>query len=238
MQYRFTIIVPVYNEEDNLFRVEKELLHYTTIANVPTKILFVNDGSKDKSQEYIESICKRNLAFNYISFETNRGLSAAIKAGIDHVDTELVGYIDSDLQTAPEDFNLLLDYIEDYDLVTGVRSNRKDSFVKNMSSRIANGIRRTFTNDGMDDTGCPLKVIKTDYAKRIPMFKGLHRFLPAMILLQQGKIIQIPIQHFPRIAGMAHFGLWNRLIGPLMDCFAYLWMKKKYINYTVSKKSE
>ncbi len=236
MNYQLTIIVPVYNEQDNLLRVEKELLNYTKIAKKPTKILFINDGSKDKSQELIEEICKRNEAFSFVSFKENRGLSAAIKAGFDNVDTELVGYIDADLQTAPEDFNLLLDEIDDYDLVTGVRADRKDSFVKNMSSKIANGIRRSFTHDGMDDTGCPLKVIKSDYAKRIPMFKGLHRFLPAMILLQNGKIKQIPVRHFPRVAGEAKFGLWNRLLGPLMDCFAYLWMKKKYINYEVAKK--
>jgi glycosyltransferase involved in cell wall biosynthesis len=238
MNYQFTIIVPVYNEEANLERVEKELLAYTKIASLPTKILFVNDGSKDESQLLIEAICSRNSNFKFISFKENRGLSAAIKAGFDFADTELVGYIDSDLQTAPEDFNLLLEHIGEYDLVTGVRANRKDSFVKNMSSLIANGIRRAFTHDGMDDTGCPLKVIKTEYAKRIPMFKGLHRFLPAMILLQNGKVIQIPVQHFPRLAGTAKFGLWNRLFGPLMDCFAYLWMKKKYINYTVAKQSE
>ncbi len=236
MSYLFTIIVPVYNEEDNLLRVEGELLKYTKTAAKKTKILFVNDGSKDKSQELIEDICKRNPEFTFISFKGNRGLSAAIKAGFDAVDTELVGYIDSDLQTTPEDFNLLLAEIGEYDLVTGVRANRKDSFVKNMSSKIANRIRRSFTKDGMDDTGCPLKVIKSDYAKKIPMFKGLHRFLPAMILLQDGKIKQIPVQHFPRIAGEAKYGLWNRLLGPLMDCFAYLWMKKKYINYEVAKK--
>ena len=236
MPYQFTIIVPVYNEQDNLLRVEKELQNYIKIAKKSTKVLFVNDGSKDNSQEIIEEICKRNDAFSFICFEKNRGLSAAIKAGFDNVDTELVGYIDSDLQTAPEDFNLLLEDIGEYDLVTGVRSDRKDSFVKNMSSKIANGIRRSFTHDGMDDTGCPLKVIKSDYAKRIPMFKGLHRFLPAMILLQNGKIKQIPVRHFPRVAGEAKFGLWNRLLGPLMDCFAYLWMKKKYINYEVAKK--
>ena len=230
--------MPVYNEEDNLERVEKELLKYTTIASVPTKVLFVNDGSTDKSLDLIEAICKRQIGFEFISFENNKGLSAAIKAGFDYTTTELVGYIDSDLQTAPEDFNLLLKYIDVYDLVTGVRVSRKDSFVKNWSSKIANGIRRTFTHDGMDDTGCPLKVIKTDYAKRIPMFKGLHRFLPAMVMLQKGKVIQIPVQHFPRVAGTAKFGLWNRLLGPLVDCFAYLWMKKKYINYTVNKKSE
>lgn len=234
--YEFTIIVPVYNEEDNLERVEKELLAYTKIASKKTAILFVNDGSKDNSQSLIEAICARNEAFHYISFKENRGLSAAIKAGFDNVESPLVGYIDSDLQTAPEDFNLLLQHIGEYDLVTGVRANRKDSFVKNMSSKIANGIRRAFTHDGMDDTGCPLKVIKTEYAKRIPMFKGLHRFLPAMILLQNGKILQVPVQHFPRIAGTAKFGLWNRLLGPLMDCFAYLWMKKKYINYEVKDK--
>ncbi|MCK0180135.1 glycosyltransferase family 2 protein [Flavobacteriaceae bacterium S0862] len=236
MDYQFTIVVPVYNEEDNLERVESELLKYSKKASVLTCILFVNDGSKDRSQELIEAICNRNTNFNYISFKENRGLSAAIKAGFDYTETKLVGYIDSDLQTAPEDFNLLLEHIGEYDLVTGVRANRKDSFVKNMSSKIANGIRRAFTHDGMDDTGCPLKVIKTEYAKRIPMFKGLHRFLPAMILLQNGKIIQIPVQHFPRIAGQAKFGLWNRLLGPLSDCFAYLWMKRKYINYDVSKK--
>jgi len=234
-KYDLTIIVPVYNEEDNIERVEKELKKFLDIAVKKAKILFVNDGSKDKSQLLIEEICKRNEDFYFISFSGNRGLSAAIKAGFDYADTELIGYIDSDLQTSPEDFNILLNQLEDYALVTGVRSQRKDSFVKNVSSTIANKIRRAFTHDGMDDTGCPLKIIRTDFAKRIPMFKGLHRFLPAMILLQNGKIKQIPVRHFPRIAGQAKFGLWNRLLGPLMDCFAYLWMKKKYINYTIAK---
>ena len=196
----------------------------------------MNDGSLDASLTIIKTICDRNEAFGYISFKKNKGLSAAIKAGFDHVSTDLVGYIDSDLQTSPEDFNKLLEHIDTYDLVTGVRADRKDNFVKNMSSTIANSIRRGFTHDGMDDTGCPLKVLKTQYAKRIPMFKGLHRFLPAMILLQEGTVIQIPVRHFPRVAGIAKFGVWNRLLGPLLDCFAYLWMKKKYINYTIASK--
>ena len=238
MTKKFTIIVPVYNEEDNLERVESELSNYLKIASVSSSVLFVNDGSSDKSQVLIEAICERNDAFDFILFRENRGLSAAIKAGFDYADSELVGYIDSDLQTSPEDFNILLKHINTHELVTGVRSNRKDAFVKNMSSKIANRIRRAFTHDGMDDTGCPLKVIKTDYAKRIPMFKGLHRFLPAMIMLQNGRVTQVTVQHFPRIAGTAKFGLWNRLLGPFMDCFAYLWMKNKYINYDVSKTSK
>ncbi len=231
-----TVIVPVFNEEDNLDRVENEMTAYINASSIIVKVLFVNDGSTDKSQQLIETICSKNSSFSYLLFKENKGLSAAIKAGFDIVESDLVGYIDSDLQTTPKDFNILLEHIGEYDLVTGVRANRQDSFVKNMSSTIANGIRRAFTHDGMDDTGCPLKIIKTDVAKKIPMFKGLHRFLPAMVLLQNGKIKQVPVQHFPRIAGEAKYHLWNRLAGPLLDCFAYLWMKKKYINYDIRKK--
>ena len=202
-----------------------------------TEILLINDGSKDKSLALIKEICNRNQAFHYISFDKNYGLSAAIKAGFDTVESKWVGYIDADLQTDPEDFNKLLALADQYDLVTGVRADRKDSFVKNMSSKIANSIRRAFTNDGMDDTGCPLKVIDAEKAKKIPMFKGLHRFLPAMILLQNGTVTQVPVKHFPRIAGESKFNLWNRLLGPLMDCFAFVWMKKKYINYKIQERA-
>jgi len=236
MYKSLTVIVPVFNEEGNLERVENEMNNFINNSTLNVSVLFVNDGSTDDSQRFIEAICSKNSNYSYILFNENKGLSAAIKAGFDNIESDLVGYIDSDLQTSPEDFNMLLEYIGEYDLVTGVRANRQDSFIKNMSSTIANRIRRSFTHDGMDDTGCPLKIIKTDFAKRIPMFNGLHRFLPAMILLQNGKIKQISVRHFPRVAGEAKYHLWNRLFGPLVDCFAYLWMKKKYINYGISKK--
>jgi len=234
--FEFTIIVPVYNEELNLKRVEKELLSFIKIAKKKTTILFINDGSTDNSQQIIEDICQKNIEFRFIHFKNNKGLSAALKAGFDNIDTPLLGYIDADLQTSPKDFNILLNHTEHYDLVTGIRTQRKDSLIKKISSKISNKIRTIFTNDGMEDSCCPLKIIKTDCAKKIPMFKGLHRFLPAMVLLQKGTVLQIPIQHFPRIAGKTKFGIRNRLLGPITDCFAYLWMKKKYINYEVIKK--
>jgi len=235
MSFELTVIVPVYNEEDNLERVYQELNKFIESAQKKTKVLFVNDGSADGSLMKIKEICNRSNSFTYCSFNRNCGLSAAIKAGFDYSDTPWTGYIDADLQTSPQDFNLLLSYSDDFDLITGVRQNRKDSNVKNLSSLIANSIRRAFTHDGMDDTGCPLKIVRTDYAKRIPLFNGLHRFLPAMVMLQKGRVIQVPVQHFPRVAGKSNFNLWNRLIGPLMDCFAFLWMKKKYINYQVDE---
>ncbi len=231
-----TIVVPIYNESENLDRLYQELSAYMEKASTEVKVLMIDDGSVDDSLVMMREIVERDPRFSFISFTQNNGLSAAIKAGFDAVETPLTGYIDADLQTTPEDFELLLPLTPRHQLVTGVRSNRKDSFVKNMSSTIANGIRRAFTHDGMDDTGCPLKILHTDSAQKIPMFKGLHRFLPAMILLQKGEIVQVPVRHFERTAGTSNFGLWNRIFGPLSDCFAYLWMKRKYINYQLAEK--
>ncbi len=233
--YDFTIVVPVYNEEDNIARLEKELAAFLPQSSRKACVLFVNDGSRDGSLALIKDVCGRNVDFFYISFVKNCGLSAAIKAGIDTAQSPLVGYIDADLQTAPEDFNELLPYAGEYELVMGIRANRKDSFFKNLQSKIANGFRRRMTGDTARDTGCPLKVLHTDVAKRLPFFTGMHRFLPALILLEEGSMKQIPVRHFPRTAGVSKYHLWNRLVSPFLDCFAYRWMKKRYIRYEVGE---
>jgi len=232
--FDFTIVVPVYNEEDNIDLLEKKLSTYLKIASCHTCVLFVNDGSKDKSEDGLKRICALYDSFYFISFEKNAGLSAALKAGIDMAESRYIGYIDADLQTAPEDFNLLLESAEDFPLVMGVRANRKDTAFKKFQSKFANGFRRMMTHDGATDTGCPLKVMQASYAKRIPFFTGMHRFLPALILLQDGgKFKEIPVRHFPRVAGDSKFNLWNRLVAPFKDCFAYRWMAKRYINYKI-----
>lgn len=231
--YELTIIVPVYNEEDNMKALEEKLSAYLPAATKKSCVLFVNDCSTDSSLEKIRDICSRNEDFYYISFEKNGGLSAAIKAGIDNSYSPFVGYIDADLQTDPEDFNLLLEEADNYALVMGIRANRKDSGFKKLQSKIANSFRRMMTNDGVQDTGCPLKVINTECAKKIPFFTGMHRFLPALILLQDQKVKQIPVRHFPRVAGVSKYHLWNRIVSPFKDCFAYRWMKNRYINYNV-----
>jgi dolichol-phosphate mannosyltransferase len=235
-EYRFTIIVPVYNEVDNMSRLDESLSSYLEACPVKACVLFVNDGSKDGSLDAIKKMCAVRKDFLYISFVRNAGLSAAVKAGFDYAESELVGYIDADLQTDPRDFDLLLKEVESCSMAIGIRANRKDSFFKNAQSKIANGFRRMMTGDGALDTGCPLKVLRTDVAKKIPMFKGLHRFLPALVLLQDGASYrQIPVRHYPRIAGKSKYHLWNRLWGPFADCFAYRWMKPRYINYKVGE---
>lgn len=235
-EYKFTIIVPIYNEEDNIARLESTFAEYLPKCIEKACVLFVNDGSKDSSLKGIEEICSRNKDFYYISFDRNRGLSAAIKAGFDTCESPLVGYMDADLQTTPEDFNLLLPHAADYTLVSGIRARRNDSGSKRIQSKIANGFRRMMTGDTATDTGCPLKVMQTPYAKRIPMFKGMHRFFAALITLQDGgTFFETPVRHFPRTAGQSKFHLWNRLIGPFQDCFAFRWMRSRYINYHIAK---
>lgn len=233
--YQFTIIVPVYNEEEGIDQLGKKMTEYLPTALYKTCVLYVNDGSKDNTLPLLQQVCEGNEHFFYISFDQNRGLSAAIKAGIDTAQSDYVGYIDADLQTLPEDFNLLLKHITEYEMVIGIRANRNDSLSKKIQSKIANGFRRMMTHDGITDTGCPLKVIRTDYAKRIPFFTGMHRFLPALIQLQNARVLEMPVRHLPRVAGVSKFNLWNRLISPLVDCFAYRWMKKRYFNYKISQ---
>lgn len=235
-EYALTIVVPVFNEEDNIHNLEKAMSEFIPASKVKTCVLFVDDGSSDGSLRLIQETCQRQRDFFYISFSRNAGLSAAIKAGFDHTFSEYVGYMDADLQTSPQDFNLLIDGMKDHTLMTGYRADRKDTAFKRMQSGIANRFRNMMTHDGARDTGCPLKIIRTEAARRIPMFKGMHRFLPALILLQDGGSFgEVAVRHFPRSAGKSKFNLRNRFWGPLADCFAYRWMRPRYINYSVGK---
>lgn len=232
-----TVIVPVYNEIDNLQRVKDEFDRYISQSLYPTRVLFVDDGSTDGSLEKIKSICQESNDYNYISFKSNRGLSSAIKAGIDNISTPLIGYIDADLQTTPFDFDKLLEHIDSYDAVVGYREKRADTLSKKLQSKIANSIRRSLIDDGIIDTGCPLKVFRADIVKKIPFFDGMHRFIPALMLLEGAKIEQVPVRHFPRVAGVSKFNLFNRSIRPLQDLFAYRWMKSRYIRYEIESSS-
>ncbi len=230
-----TIIVPLFNEQDSLLRLKTELDKFITGCKMKTGVLFVNDGSTDNSLHIIKEICADDSNYQYISLSENMGLSAAIKAGIDHIQSKYTGYIDADLQTSPADFNLLIPFIEDYELVLGHRHERNDPFVKRMSSVIANAVRRAILKDGVKDTGCPLKIIKTETAKKIPFFKGMHRFIPALVQSLGGKVREVPVRHFPRLEGEAKYHLSNRIIQPLIDTFAVYWMKKRMINYRLTE---
>lgn len=232
-----TIVVPVYNEQDSLFRLKAETDKFLASNTLITNVLFVNDGSTDSSLEKIKKICQSDETYAYISLDQNRGLSTAIKAGIDHARSKWIGYLDADLQTSPSDFSLLLPYMHQYDLVIGYRHNRKDKFIKRVSSLIANSFRRRVLVDGVKDTGCPLKILKTDVARKIPFYTGMHRFIPALVQIQGGTVKEIPVRHFQRIEGQAKYHLGNRIIKPFLDTLAVYWIKKRNISYHIIEKS-
>lgn len=234
-EYDLTIVVPVYNEEDNLKRVEERLAAFLPKSPVKSCVLLVNDGSTDHSLSLIKDICQHQEHFFFISSTQNHGLSTALKAAADVIESKYTGYIDADLQTDPDDFALLLKYIEEYPLVIGIRAHRKDKIGKRLQSKIANGFRRHMTGDTATDTGCPLKVMHTNVLQRIPVFNGMHRFLPALFALEGAAFKEVPVRHYPRVAGVSKYHLANRLVGPFVDCMAYRWLRSRYIRYHIDE---
>ncbi len=232
-----TVIIPVFNEFEGIARILPAFEGYISRSKFEVTLLLVNDGSTDKSLDEIKKIAADSERVDFISFDKNAGLSAAIRAGFEKSTTKWVGYIDADLQTDPMDFLKLEAMIPAYDLVTGRREGRKDSTVKNMSSAFANWFRDSMLHDGVHDSGCPLKIMSRSAALDMPFFKGMHRFFPALTLIQGKKVIEIPVSHFPRITGKSKFNVWNRLLAPLQDTIAVRWMMKRQSEYIISEKS-
>lgn len=232
---KLTIIVPVYNEKACLWKFQEDMNQSLSKMDADATILFVNDGSTDGSSDIIRRICRNDSRYQAVNLARNYGLSTALKAGIDNCRTDLVGYMDADLQTTADDFNVLLPFFPEYDMVLGIRRNRQDSGIKKISSKIANTVRQTVLKDGIEDTGCPLKVIKLHYAQKIPFFNGMHRFMPALVQFMGGRVKQVPVRHFPRYDGLPKYHLGNRLIGPFLDMLAVLWMKNRLCRYETQK---
>lgn len=233
MTDELTIIVPIFNEEESLSSFFAEMDKFLKVSPIATQILCVNDGSTDNSLTMIQEKSAESKDYRIVNLDRNYGLSSAVKAGIDHCTTSLVGYIDADLQTKPTDFISYFEWFPEFDMVNGIRAKRQDNLVKRISSKVGNGYRRLMINDGIKDTCCPLKIMKTELALKIPFFHGMHRFLPALIQLEGGKVKQLPISHYPRYAGTSKYHLWNRLIGPFFDTLAFRWIRSRYIRYGV-----
>ncbi len=232
-----SVVVPIFNEEDAIFSLHDAFTPYFENSKYEVIVLLVNDGSTDSSLERIKELCAKDDHFRFISFDQNYGLSAAIKAGFDHSKTDWVGYIDADLQTDPSDFLKFEPFLDSFDLVMGSRTERKDNLVKRLSSRFANWFRDSLLHDGVQDSGCPLKIIRREMAAKLPFFKGSHRFIPALVLMKVGTIKEIPVSHFSRTTGVSKFNVWNRLIGPFVDTIAVRWMMKREIQYQISMRS-
>jgi glycosyltransferase involved in cell wall biosynthesis len=223
-----SIIVPLYNEEENVPILQAELR--VALKGLDHEIIFVDDGSADRTLERIEPAPNARV----IRFEKNAGQSAAIFAGLNAARGAIAVLIDGDLQNDPADIpRLLAEIARGADLVCGYRAQRRDTRVKRLTSWIANAVRSRFTKDGVRDTGCTLKAMRHECAAALVPFKGMHRFIPALIKGAGHRLVEIPVNHRPRRFGRSKYGLCNRALRATIDMFGVRWLLSRRLNYKI-----
>jgi len=225
---RVSVIVPVYNEAENVPILQRELAE--ALQGIDYEIIFVDDGSSDQTAARIAT----DPHVRILRFEKNAGQSAAVWAGLNAGNGNILVLIDGDLQNDPADIpRLLTEISRGADLVCGYRARRKDSWVKRISSRIANFVRSRFTRDGVRDTGCTLKAMRRDCIRALVPFKGMHRFIPALIKGAGYRLVEIPVNHRARRFGQTKYGLGNRAVRATVDMLGVRWLLSRPLNYRI-----
>lgn len=225
-----SIVIPIFNEKDNLVPLWDELVPALQKAAPGShEVIFVDDGSRDGSTEILRRLRDGARAIRLLRFPTNTGQSAAIFAGFRASRGRVVVTLDGDRQNDPADIPRLLDEIQGYDAVVGYRLRRADNLVRRLSSWIGNAIRNLVSGDDIIDTGCTLKAFRRECLADLPCFRGAHRFLPTLIRMAGFRVLQIPVGHRPRVAGGAKYGIRNRLIPAAADLLAVRWMRSRRI---------
>ena len=223
---RVSIVVPLYNEEENVGILQRELSE--AVKDLDYEIIFVDDGSCDNTVARIGSDPRVRI----LRFERNAGQSAAIFVGLQAVRGDVAVLIDGDLQNDPADIpRLLAEISRGADLVCGYRAQRKDTVVKRITSRIANFVRSRFTRDGVRDTGCTLKAMRRDCIAALVPFKGMHRFIPALVKGAGYRLVETPVNHRPRRFGQSKYGLGNRAVRATIDMFGVRWLLSRRLGY-------
>ena len=221
-----SVVVPLFNEEENVPILQAELA--TALAGRDYEIIFVDDGSSDATVSRIAA----DERVRVLHFAQNAGQSAAMYAGLHATRGRIAVLIDGDLQNDPTDIPKLLAEIErGADLAAGYRAQRKDTVVKRLTSRIANAVRSRFTKDGVRDTGCTLKAMRRECIRALVPFKGMHRFIPALIKGAGFRIVEVPVNHRPRKFGVSKYGLGNRAVRATVDMFGVRWLLSRQLNY-------
>ena len=231
---KISLVVPVYNEENNLEPLFKEIAAVMQANSYNWELLFIDDGSSDASLGIIKNLSLEHSAIRYLSFLKNCGQSAAFAAGFQHARGELVITIDSDLQNDPADIPMMLaEYAKGYDMVIGWRAQRQDSFTKRLASKLANKIRNYVSQENVQDTGCSLKIMNLKMAKQLPIFNGMHRFLPTLMKLYGAKVSEIKVNHRQRHTGESKYSTWGRAKTTIFDLLAVRWMKSRFFKYEI-----
>ena len=219
-----SVVVPVYNEEGNVQKLHQEIKRVCEMAGYDYEIIFVDDGSFDKTSQ----ICRTLKPLKYIQFRKNFGQTAAMDAGIKAATKKFIATLDGDGQNDPADIAKMLEYLiqKDYDVVSGWRKNRKDTLMKRFISRGANTLRYFLVHDGIHDSGCSLKVYRRECFKGINLYGEQHRFIPAILQIKGFRVGEMVVNHRARTSGKTKYN-WHRTIKGFVDMIS-VWFWNKY----------
>lgn len=230
-----SIVIPVYNEEDNLQPLVSELREVLTGVPNSCEIIFVDDGSWDRSFEILKQAAARDSQIRVIRFKKNAGQTAAFDAGFRAAKGDIVVTMDADLQNDPHDIPHLLEKIGGFDVVCGWRHKRNDPWIKIVSSKIANFVRNKLSREEIADTGCSLKAFRKECLQNMKLFNGMHRFLPTLAKMEGFTVTQVKVNHRPRRFGTTKYTIKNRMVRAFADLLAVRWMQKRHLNYEIGE---
>ena len=227
-----SVIVPVKDEVENILILAGEIESAMEKTSFLWECVWVDDGSTDDTLDEIKRLHNRNPRHQFVSLTQNFGQSAAMAVGFKHAAGDILVTLDGDGQNDPADIPLLVNRLisDKADMVNGRRRKREDSMVRKISSRVANGFRNRMTKENVSDVGCSLRAMRKECIEQVPVFKGMHRFLPTLIRMAgYGKIVEVPVNHRPRERGKTKYGIQNRLWVGLGDTFAVRWMQNRMV---------
>lgn len=227
-----SIVVPALNEEDNVEPLVEQVRQHVVDAGIDAELIVVDDGSTDATLSRLNAMAVKYPWVRPLHRDRAQGQSSAMCAGVHAARGRFVGFLDADLQNDPADLTRMTRRLDqgDIDFVQGDRSaNRRDNAVRRMSSWVGRTARKLILGDSVRDTGCSARVMRAEFARQLPLqFKGMHRFIPIYSRMLGARIVEMPVNHRPRVAGVAKYGVLNRGLVGLIDCFAMRWMLKRH----------
>ncbi|MDK1021129.1 MAG: glycosyltransferase family 2 protein [Candidatus Hydrogenedentes bacterium] len=230
MNERISVVVPLYNEEDNVDPLFNRIVAALDLMpGHDHECLLVNDGSTDGTAAAIDRLAEEDVRFRAIHLTENCGQSAALWAGMTRANGDYILSIDGDLQNDPADFPKIIELLSDYDCVCGYRVNRCDTWVRKISSRIANRVRNAILRDGLRDTGCGTKGFRRECLRYLIPFNGAHRFYGAVLRNAGMRLTECPVQHHPRQHGVSKYGIGNRLGRGIYDLIGVAWLLRRVV---------
>ena len=230
-----SVVIPVYNEEASLTPLWSELRVVLEGLGLAFEVVFVDDGSRDRSAEIIRSFREADRRVRLVRLKTNGGETAATDAGLKAARGGRVVVMDADLQNDPRDIPMLLSHLDQWDAVTGWRVNRAagDNLVRRVSSQVANGIRNWMSDETIQDSGCTFRAFRRECLRGLVLYRGFHRFIPTLLRMRGYRVLEVPVGHRPRRFGRSKYGVLNRAVVAFTDLLVIRWMKARLLRYEV-----